>query len=73
MQTAGFSIIRFWNVDVVTDMTAACGTILAALDGKLTEDVTATDLRFVKSKNPLTGRFAATFPPLRRGEETESE
>ncbi|MDP3896398.1 MAG: endonuclease domain-containing protein [Mesorhizobium sp.] len=47
MRAAGFSIIRFWNVDVLKQMTSVCETIMAALDGRLAEDVIAPDLRFV--------------------------
>ncbi|MCA0276821.1 MAG: DUF559 domain-containing protein [Proteobacteria bacterium] len=47
MRSRGYSILRFWNVDVLTRTESVCDTILAALDGRLTENVTATDLRYV--------------------------
>ncbi len=47
MQAQGLSIIRFWNVDVLKCRRSVCETILAALDGRLVEDVAASDLRFV--------------------------
>jgi very-short-patch-repair endonuclease len=46
----GWSVIRFWNVDVLKEMTSVCDTILAVLDGRLTENVEATDLRFTRAE-----------------------
>ena len=50
MRSAGYSVIRFWSVDVLKNTAFVCDTILAALDGQLTQDVTASDLRFVFSE-----------------------
>jgi very-short-patch-repair endonuclease len=47
MRAAGYSVIRFWSVDVLKNRDAVCETILAALDGRLSEDVVTSDLRFV--------------------------
>ena len=47
MCDAGYSVLRVWNTDVLCQMTAVCDTILAALDGRLSQDVVAPDLRFV--------------------------
>jgi very-short-patch-repair endonuclease len=47
MRDAGYSVLRVWNIDVLRQMTAVCDTILAALEGRLSEDVVAPDLRFV--------------------------
>jgi very-short-patch-repair endonuclease len=47
MRAQGYSTLRFWNTDVLKHRTSVCETILAALDGKLAENVTAFDLRFV--------------------------
>ncbi|MGN6585243.1 MAG: endonuclease domain-containing protein [Rhizobiaceae bacterium] len=47
MRAQGFSVLRFWSHDALKHRTSICETILAALDGRLAEDVTATDLRFV--------------------------
>ena len=52
MQSQGFSILRFWSHDALKHRTSVCETILAALDGQLTEDITAPDLRFVLSTAP---------------------
>ncbi|WP_244621594.1 endonuclease domain-containing protein [Neomesorhizobium albiziae] len=49
MRLAGYSTLRFWNHDVLKHRVSVCETILAALDGRLAEDVTAADLRFVYS------------------------
>ena len=47
MRGEGFSVVRFWNVDVLKNRTSVCETILAALEGRLHQDVIASDLRFV--------------------------
>ncbi len=47
MHSAGYSILRFWNHDVLKHRSSVCDTILAALDGRLAENVVAADLRFV--------------------------
>ena len=49
IRSSGFSILRFWNDDVLRHRTAVCETILAALEGRLTEDTKAFDLRFVRT------------------------
>lgn len=48
----GFSTLRFWNDDVLRHRTSVCETILAALEGRLSEDVDAFDLRFTYSRPP---------------------
>lgn len=47
MRGAGFSVLRFWSFDALKHMGSVCETILAALDGRLNEDVITADLRFV--------------------------
>jgi len=49
MRSQGFSILRFWNTDVLKQRSQVCETILAALEGRLSEDVDAPDLRFVNA------------------------
>jgi len=49
MRSGGFSVLRFWNVDVLKRRTSVCETILAALDGRLAANVAAPDLRFVSA------------------------
>jgi very-short-patch-repair endonuclease len=51
MRQQGYSTLRFWNHDVLRHRNAVCDTILAALDGRLAENVTAFDLRFVYTAN----------------------
>ena len=46
MNAAGWSVVRFWNVDVLLEMTPVLDTIVAILDGRLSEPVEARDLRF---------------------------
>ena len=47
MRNEGFSVLRFWNADILKNPRSVCETILAALEGRLAEDVVAVDLRFV--------------------------
>ncbi len=54
MRSAGYSVLRVWNGDVLKEMDAVCDTILAALEGRLSEDTVAPDMRFVFSAG--TGR-----------------
>ena len=51
MRSLGYSVLRFWNDDVLKHRTSVCETILAALDGRLAEDVAAFDLRFVYARD----------------------
>lgn len=51
-QGLGWSTLRFWNHDVLKNRAAVCETILAALQGRLAENVVAPDLRFVYAKRP---------------------
>ena len=53
----GWSVLRFWNVDVLKELTPVSETILAALDGRLSEPAETYDLRFVPaSHHPRSGR-----------------
>jgi very-short-patch-repair endonuclease len=47
MQTQGYSILRFWNTDVLKHRASVCETILTVLGGRLSEDIEAYDLRFL--------------------------
>ncbi|WP_315919399.1 endonuclease domain-containing protein [Mesorhizobium sp. SP-1A] len=49
LQKRGWSILRFWNEDVLRRRTAVCNTILAALEGRLSENVAMAELRFAYS------------------------
>ncbi|WP_434712014.1 DUF559 domain-containing protein [Rhizobium sp. YTUHZ045] len=46
MITNGWSVARFWNVDVLRALPSVLETIVAICDGRLVERVDATDLRF---------------------------
>ena len=47
MRGAGFWVIRFLSGDVLRQRNVVCETILAALDGRLSENLVASDLRYV--------------------------
>ena len=47
MRDAGYAVIRFWSADVLRQRIVIGDTILAALDGQLTEDIVSSDLRYV--------------------------
>jgi hypothetical protein len=47
MRAQGYSILRFWSHDVLKHRTSVCETILAVIDGQLSESAAASDLRFV--------------------------
>jgi len=52
MRNAGYSVLRFWAQDVLKNRRSVCETILAALDGRLSESLVAPDLRFVFARHP---------------------
>ena len=47
MRAKGYSVLRFWSHDILKQRRAICETILAALDGRLAENVASFDMRFV--------------------------
>ncbi len=51
MNAEGWSIVRFWNIDVLTEMTPVLETIVAILEGRLNEAVDAYDLRFCPARS----------------------
>ena len=55
MRNEGFSVLRFWNVDMLKNPTSVCETILAALEGRLHQDVVASDMRFVFAARKIGG------------------
>ncbi|MER9233219.1 DUF559 domain-containing protein [Mesorhizobium sp. M0622] len=46
----GWSILRFWNVDVLKDREEVLETVLAAIEGRLERHIETHDLRFVAAK-----------------------
>lgn len=51
LRSEGWSTLRFWNTGVLKQRRAVCETILAAAEGRLTEYVASTDLRFVFARS----------------------
>jgi very-short-patch-repair endonuclease len=49
MAQLGWSILRFWNADALRQMDGVLDTILAAIEGRLSEDVEASDMRYVRA------------------------
>ncbi|MER9574381.1 DUF559 domain-containing protein [Mesorhizobium sp. M0189] len=49
----GYSILRLWSHDVLKHRTSVCETILAALDGRLAENIAVFDFRFVFAPRSL--------------------
>ncbi|MCW4113676.1 endonuclease domain-containing protein [Aurantimonas sp. MSK8Z-1] len=66
----GWSVLRFWNTEVLHERRAVCETILAVLDERVadrSEGAGMLDgLRFAPAR-PSPGGFAATLSPERRG------
>lgn len=50
MRTAGYSILRLWSHDAIRQTNSVCNTILAVLEGRLSESVEAADLRFLPAE-----------------------
>jgi very-short-patch-repair endonuclease len=50
MNVAGWSVGRFWSTDVFKDRAAQLETIVAILEGRMTEDVRAVDITFKPAK-----------------------
>ncbi|WP_338531779.1 endonuclease domain-containing protein [Nitratireductor thuwali] len=55
MRSHGYSVLRFGNVDVLQQRSTVCETILAALEGRIAEDVSAPDLRFIHAPTSISG------------------
>ncbi len=47
MNAEGWSVARFWNVAVLTEMKSVLETIVAILEGRLNEPEDAPDLKFM--------------------------
>ncbi|MGE8104836.1 endonuclease domain-containing protein [Allorhizobium sp. NPDC080224] len=50
MNANGWSVVRFWNADVLRERTAVLDTLIAILDGRLNETVLAHDLTFLPAE-----------------------
>ena len=51
MNDNGYSVIRFWSHEILSQTTAVLETILGVLDGRLKERVSAVDLRYFPALN----------------------
>ncbi|RUW16895.1 DUF559 domain-containing protein [Mesorhizobium sp. M1E.F.Ca.ET.041.01.1.1] len=60
MRAQGYSILRLWSHDVLKHRASVCETVLAALDGRLAEDIAVSDLRFVFTPPSLDSVSAKT-------------
>lgn len=77
MRSLGYSVLRFWSHDILKQSGPICEAILAALDSRLAENVTAMDMRFVHGhetaapidRRPLRHAARDTSPPFDGGEE----
>jgi very-short-patch-repair endonuclease len=49
MQAQGWSILRFWNHDVLKQRTVVCETILATLQGNRPAETCNGELRFIRA------------------------
>jgi very-short-patch-repair endonuclease len=50
MNINGWSVVRFWHVDVLRDKESVLETILAVLDGRLNERMIELDVKFLPAK-----------------------
>ena len=53
MQDAGYSVLRFWSHEAWSHTAAVCETILAALEGRLSKETIAPDIRFCPARQRL--------------------
>ncbi|WP_299938399.1 endonuclease domain-containing protein [uncultured Nitratireductor sp.] len=51
MNEKGWSVLRFWNVDVLKEREQVLETILAVLEERLSSAVVANDMRFAPAKD----------------------
>jgi very-short-patch-repair endonuclease len=63
MNSSGFTVVRFWSIDVLKNMSSVCETILALLDDRMIENITSSNLRVTK---PSSSMEPVESPPLRQ-------
>lgn len=56
LNATGYSVLRFWSVDLLRDRESVLETIVEALEGRLTESVNAHDLKFKLAFTPAHPR-----------------
>lgn len=52
MNANGWSVVRFWNVDILRDRNAVLETLVAILDGRLSDACVSHDLTFLPAERP---------------------
>ena len=52
MNANGWSVIRFWNADVLREREAVLDTLIAILNGRLNEAVLAYDMTYLPAERP---------------------
>ena len=50
MNRNGWSVLRFWHIDVLQERRQVCETILAVLDGELFKRTMALDLKYLPAE-----------------------
>lgn len=50
MNANGWSVVRFWNADVLRERTAVLDTLIAILDGRVSEAVLSRDLIYLPAE-----------------------
>jgi very-short-patch-repair endonuclease len=51
MRRCGYSVIRFWNIDILKDIEGVCGSVIAALEGRFEGDIDAVNLRYIQGND----------------------
>lgn len=52
MNANGWSVVRFWNADVLQEREAVLDTLIAILDGRLNEGALTHDLTYLPAERP---------------------
>src|SRR5690606_17567951 len=50
LSESGYRVLRVWNHDAIKRTASVCNTILAALEGRLSGTVEASDLRYLPAR-----------------------
>jgi very-short-patch-repair endonuclease len=67
LESEGYSVLRFWNSDIVTNLKGALETVYAALYGSRDTDAVALKHRRRRKDHPTPTRFARRPSPSRGG------
>ncbi|PYB73427.1 endonuclease domain-containing protein [Rhizobium wuzhouense] len=52
MNANGWSVVRFWNADVLREREAVLDTLIAILDGRINQVVLSCDLTYLPAERP---------------------